>query len=156
MGKPDWFCIIKRRRNEEKMTVKDFQAIVVSSLEEREEITHIMESEHSVLVSCNNQFSFFVNIMESKGAFIHSESNRREIDEYFMSHTDEEFAKDVMNAMKKHPGFYFYFMVFKKLEEMGFIDSGLFSHVMDSIVFYEEEFDKFMAKFLNHYWLGER
>lgn len=73
-----------------------------------------------------------------------------------MSHTDEEFAKDVMNAMKKHPGFYFYFMVFKKLEEMGFIDSGLFSHVMDSIIFYEEEFDKFMAKFLNHYWLGER
>lgn len=83
--------------------------------------------------------------MEPKGDFIHSESDRREVDEYCMSHTDEEFAKDVMNAMKKHLGFYFYFMVFKKLEEVGIIDNGLFSHVMGSIIFYEEEFDKFMA-----------
>lgn len=108
------------------------------------------------MVSCNNRFSFFVNIVESKGAFIHSENDGREVEEYFISHTDEEFARDIVNTMEMHPGFFYYFMIFKKLEEMDIIDDGLFSHVMDSIFFYQKEFDEFIIKLLNHYQLGER
>lgn len=137
------------------MTIKDFQEMFISSLAEREEVTHIMESEHSVLVSCNNCSSFFVNIVESKRAFIHSENDGREVEEYFISHTKEEFARDIVKMMETQPGFFYYFMIFKKLEEMNIIDDGLFSHVMDSILFYQKEFDEFIVKLLNRYRLGE-
>ena len=89
------------------MTVKDFQAIFISSLAKQKEINHIIESDNSVLVSCNDNFSFFVNIMESKGIYVHNESDEKAMEEYFATHTDEEFAKDIVDMTAVHPGFFY-------------------------------------------------
>lgn len=48
------------------MIVKDFQSLVSNALVNQEEIIHILDSDTSLLVSCENNSCFYVNILESK------------------------------------------------------------------------------------------
>ncbi len=53
--------------------------------------------------------------------------------------TSKELQVLITNTLSTHPGFFFYFMIFMKLEEMRIIDKALFYHLNDSIVYYENE-----------------
>lgn len=79
----------------------------------------------------------------------------RQEKEYFATHTKLKFTKELADMSVGHPGFFYYFIVFKKLEEVGIIDNALFCHIMDCIVYYNHEFDEFMVRILNHYNIGE-
>ncbi len=46
-------------------------------------------------------------------------------------------------------------MIFAKLEEMGIIDKGLFYHLNDSVVHYEDELSLFIVKLLAHVNVNE-
>lgn len=133
------------------MTVKNFQALVIHALSKQKEILHILESSNSFLVSCIDESSFFINVLESKSRFVHDEIDNGFASQYMETHSEEEFVQDVLDMANAHPGFFFYFMIFSKLEGMGIVDNGLFYHILDSIIYYENEFDEFMAKMLSHY-----
>lgn len=137
------------------MTTKDFQILIINILSHKKEILHIFESNDSLLVTCNDESSFFVNILESKHTFIHDESDAEFINQYMETHSEEEFARDILNMAATRPGFFFYFTAFSKLEEMEIIDSGLLYHIMDSIIYYEREFDEFIIKTLWQYGIGD-
>lgn len=137
------------------MTIKDFQILIINILSHQKEILHIFESDDSLLVTCNDESSFLVNIFGSKHTFIHDESDAGFINQYMETHSEEEFARDILKMATTRPGFFFYFMTFSKLEEMKIIDSGLLYHIMDSIIYYEREFDEFIVKTLWQYGIGD-
>lgn len=136
------------------MTIKDFQIIVINTLSHQKEIFHIFSSNNSLLLTCNDKSSFYVNIFESKHTFIHNESDAEFINQYMETHSEEEFVRDILNMAVTSPGFFFYFTAFSKLEEMEIIDSALLYHIMDSIIYYEREFDEFIVKTLRQYGIG--
>lgn len=137
------------------MTIQDFHKLLSGILKKQEQIHHILESGNSFLVSCQDDATFFINITESKKTFIHDGNNMRQEKEYFATHTKLKFTKELADMSVGHPGFFYYFIVFKKLEEVGIIDNALFCHIMDCIVYYNHEFDEFMVRILNHYNIGE-
>ena len=92
-----------------------------------------------------------MNILESKYTFIHNTSENENIQQYILTHSKKEFAEDLLSIAKEHHAFFIYFMIFTKLEEKGVIDSGMFYHIVDNIVFYEQEFEEFMIRVLCHY-----
>ena len=130
------------------MTLDDFQRLLTCALYDQGEICHILNSNNSLLVSCDDKSNFYINILESKWTFIHDDYEETYAREYLATHTDEDFAEDILNMVKCHPGFFLYFMIFTKLEEMGIIDRGLFYHLNDSIVHYEDELSLFIAEVL--------
>lgn len=133
------------------MKMEDFRRILCDALNNGKMIIHVLESDNSILVACNDQSNFFINIIESKRTFIHDNKMNEFTEEYLSTHTDEEFAKDILGMVIKYPEFFCYFMIFNKLEEMHIIDTGLFYHIMDSIIGNKEEFDEFIGKLLNCY-----
>lgn len=137
------------------MTQKDFQTLICDALSGQKEIFNILNSEKSILVSCVDESSFLVNILESKLTFIHDEQEEKFASEYLASHTDEDFAADILDMAVTHPSFFLYFMLFSKLEEMEIIDRGLFCHLCDCIIDSENELDRFLTKILEHFRLGD-
>lgn len=132
------------------MTLDDFQRLLTRALYDQSEICHILNSNNSLLVSCDDESNFYINILESKWTFIHDDYEEAHAKEYLATHSDEDFAEDILNMSTCHPGFFLYFMIFSKLEEMGIIDRGLFYHLIDSIVHYEDELSQFIVELLAH------
>lgn len=130
------------------MTSKFFQTILTNALTYQNEIIHILNSECSLLVSCNDGSNFYINILESKPTFIHDNQEEKYAMDYYSSHSVEDFRNAVLDLKTYHPGFFLYFLIFTKLEELGIIDSGLFFHLNDSIVHYEKELDVFTIELL--------
>ncbi len=130
------------------MTLDNFQRLLTCALYNQNEITHILNSYNSLLVSCDDESNFYINILESKWTFIHDDNEERYAREYLATHTDENFAEDILNMASGHPAFFICFMLFTKLEEMRIIDRGLFYHLNDSIVHYEDELSLFIAELL--------
>lgn len=60
----------------------------------------------------------------------------------------------IKNTLSTNPGFFFYFMIFMKLEEMRIIDKALFYHLNGSIVYYENELNAYIIELLNHFKLS--
>lgn len=137
------------------MTQKDFQTLICDALSEQKEICNILNSEKSILVSCADESSFLINILESKLTFIHDEQEEKFESEYLASHSDEDFAADILDMAVTHLSFFLYFMVFSKLEEMDIIDRGLFYHLCDCIIDSENELDQFLIKVLAHFRLDD-
>lgn len=128
------------------MTSKDFQLLFANALSTQENICHILNSDNSLLISCTDKSDFFINILESKQKFARDDRQEKFANEYLATHSDEEFAQDILSLTSSHPGFFLYFMVFMKLKEMGIIDNFLFDHLNTSIVYYEDELNAFIAK----------
>ncbi|MDE6846969.1 MAG: hypothetical protein K2J99_14570 [Lachnospiraceae bacterium] len=137
------------------MTLDDFQRLLTCALYDQNEICHILNSNGSLLVSCDDESNFYINILESKWTFIHNDCEEKYAREYLATHTDEDFAEDILSMTTCHLGFFLYFMIFTKLEEMGIIDRGLFYHLNDSIVHYEDELSLFIAELLAHINLSD-
>jgi len=129
------------------MTLDNFQRLLTCALYNQSEITHILNSDNSLLVSCDDESNFYINILEPKWTFIHDDEERY-AREYLATHTDENFAEDILNMAIGHPAFFVCFMVFTKLEEMGIIDRGLFYYLNDSVVHNEDELSLFIAELL--------
>lgn len=132
------------------MTPVDFQTFISNILSNQEEIIHILNSDHSLLVSCTDGSSYFMNILESKRTFIHDDSEEKFVNEYITTHTKENFAQNLLNLVSGHSGFFLYFMIFTKLKELGIIDSGLLYHLIDNVVHYEKELDEFTVRLISH------
>ena len=122
------------------MTLEHFRRLLACALYNQIEICHILNSNNSLLVSCDDNSNFYINILESKRTFIHDDYATEYTNEYLATHTDKNFAEDILNMATCHHGFLLFFMIFAKLEEMGIIDRGLFYHLNDSIVHHEDEF----------------
>lgn len=133
------------------MTLKEFQKEIVNILLDHEIIENIYAGDTSVLINCTDESCFLVNILKSKFTYIHSNMDNNIFDKYIKTHTDEEFAKDVLSTIKAHPAFFFCFMLLKKIEELEIIDQGLFLHIMDQIAFREQEMEEFVINLLSHY-----
>ena len=88
------------------MTTKDFQILIINILSHQKEILHIFESDDSLLVTCNDESSFLVNIFGSKHTFIHDESDAEFINQYMETHSEEEFTRDILNMAATRPGFF--------------------------------------------------
>ncbi len=69
------------------MTVTDFQSLVSNALLKQKEIIHILDSDTSLLVSCENNSCFYVNILESKQVFIHDNHEENWKQEYLSTHS---------------------------------------------------------------------
>ena len=132
------------------MTLESLRRLLACALHNQREICHILNSNNSLLVSCNDDSNFYINILESKRTFIHDDYETKYTNEYLATHTDENFAEDILSMAARHHGFLLYFMIFAKLEEMGIIDRGLFYHLNDSVVHYEDELSLFIVKLLAH------
>lgn len=132
------------------MTSSDFQLLLSNTLSNQNEIDHILNSDNSLLVSCTDKSNFLLNILESKRTFIHDDHEEKFANEYIATHSAEDFWEAVLELKNSHPGFLLYFLIFAKLEELGIIDSGLFFHLNDSIVYYEKELDTFTIELLRH------
>ncbi len=130
------------------MTLENFQKLISTALSYQDNVCHILNSDTSLLVSCNDGSSFYINILESKPAFIHDNQEEKYAMDYYSSHSVEDFRNAVLDLRTYHPGFFLYFLIFTKLEELGIIDSGLFFHLNDSIVHYEKELDVFTIELL--------
>ncbi len=132
------------------MTLERFRRLLACALYKQSEICHILNSNNSLLVSCDDESNFYINILESKRTFTHDDYEAKYTNEYLATHTDENFAEDILSMAGCHHGFLLYFMIFAKLEEMGIIDRGLFYHLNDSIVYHEDELSLFIVKLLAH------
>lgn len=130
------------------MTIKEFEKQIIDALTNHETIVHILESENSLLINCNDKSSFLINILESKFTFVHNEFDDKEIEKYLSTHSEKEFAKDLLGITENHPAFFLYFMLFTKLEEKGIIDKCLYYHILDNIIYYEQEFEKYIIRLL--------
>ena len=137
------------------MTLYNFQRLLTDALYNQGEICHILNSNNSLLVSCDDESNFYVNILESKWTFIHDDYREKYVYEYLATHSKENFSEDILSMAVCHPGFFLYFMIFTKLEEMGIIDRGLFYHLNDSIVHYEDELSIFIVELLAHISINE-
>lgn len=131
------------------MTLHDFQKLISTILSNQEEICHILPSDNSLLVSCDDESSFYINILESKRTFIHDDKKNHYIEEYMATHSDEDFAKDMLDLAACHPVFLLYFFIFTKLNELGIIDDNLLFHLNDSIIYHENELDAFTTALLD-------
>lgn len=131
------------------MTLDDFQILITDTLSNQKEICHILSSNGSLLVSCTNESNFYINILESKRTFIHDDRKESSIEKYITTHSDKDFAKDILSLTTCHPGFFLYFLIFSKLKELGVIDNSLFYHLNDSIIHYENELNAFTIELLN-------
>lgn len=132
------------------MTLKFFQTLTANALNNQNEIICVLNSENSLLVSCTDGSNFFINILESKQTFIHDNQTEKYALEYYASHSVEDFRKIVLDLGTSHPGFFLYFLIFTKLEELGIIDEALFFHLNDCIAHYEKEVDAFTIELLKH------
>lgn len=130
------------------MTPENFQKLLTNALSYQDKVCHILNSDTSLLVSCTDESNFFINILESKRTFIHDNQEEKYAMDYYSSHSVEDFRDAVLDLRTYHPGFFLYFLIFTKLEELGIIDSGLFFHLNDSIVHYEKELDVFTIELL--------
>lgn len=137
------------------MTLADIQLLVFNTLSTHPQISHILNSDHSLIVNCTDNSNFYINILESKRTFIHDSQEEKIVDEYFATHSDIDFAKDILGLTSTHPGFFFYFMIFMKLEEMGIIDKALFYHLNDNIVYYENELSAYIVELLGHFNIND-
>lgn len=133
------------------MTIKELKKQIIDALTSQNIIINISESGNSLLVNYNDESNFLLNILESKFTFIHNASEDEDIKKYILTHSKKEFAEDILSIAKKHPAFFIYFMLFTKLEEKGVIDISLFYHIVDNIVYYEQEFEEFMIRILCYY-----
>ncbi len=132
------------------MTLESLRRLLACALHNQREICHILNSNNSLLVSCNDDSNFYINILESKRTFIHDDCETKYTNEHLATHTDGNFAEDILSMAACHHGFLLYFMIFAKLEELGIIDRGLFYHLNDSVVHYEDELSLFIVKLLAH------
>lgn len=132
------------------MTLTSFQTLIYTILSQQKEIIHVLNSDGSLLVSCDDGSNFFINVLESRRTFIHEDCNEETICEYLSAHTKEDFTQDILNLASSHPSFFMYFLIFTRLEEMRIIDRGLLYHIIDNIIFHENELDEFMAKLISH------
>lgn len=131
------------------MTLNELQKLIGSTLSNQKEICHVLPSDSSLFVNCTDGSNFYINILESKRKFIHDEQKERYIKEYIATHSDEDFAKDILDLAASHPGFLLYFFIFTKLNELGIIDDLLLFHLNDSIVCYEDEINAFTTALLD-------
>lgn len=92
-----------------------------------------------MLIECNDESSFIINIFEPKSDLIRKEQENEYIDKYIETHTDEEFAQDLLSTIKSHPVFFLYFMFLAKLKEIKFVDKYTFSYIMDNVIQHEQE-----------------
>ena len=145
------YSMIKRRIHINAMTTEIFRTILTTSLSTQKEIISILDSNKSLLISCNDESSFYINIIESKQMLIHNNIEEAYIKEYMSTHSKKDFAKDILNMAKSHPSFFLFFMIFSKFEELQIIDYALFYHLLDCIIHYEPELDSFVAEILHHY-----
>lgn len=130
------------------MTLKDFQRLLTCPLYNQNEINYILNADNSLLVNCNDESIFYINILNSKWTFLHDDREERYVREYLATHTDENFAEDILDLAIAHPAFFIYFMIFTKLKEMGIIDRALFYHLNDCVVHCENELGLFIAELL--------
>ncbi len=131
------------------MTLYNFSLLINNALANQAEICQIINSNSSLLVKCTDKSGFFINLLESKQVFIHNDPIEENTHTYKTTHSKEDFAKDVFDMATYHPGFFLYFIVFQKLKELGIIDQGLFYHLTDSIIHYENELDGFTIDLIN-------
>ncbi len=91
------------------MTLENFRRLLARALYNQNEICHILNSNNSLLVSCNDDSNFYINILESKRTFIHDDYEAKYTNEYLATHTDENFAEDILNMAACHHAFLLYF-----------------------------------------------
>ena len=132
------------------MTIKELKKKILDALTSQEMILNISDSEKSLLINCSDESSFFIKISESDIKFTHNDYDD-EVNQYLATHSEKDFAADLLEAMKSHPAFFLYFMIFTKLKEKEIIDTGLFYHIMDNIILCETEFEELIAKLLIRY-----
>lgn len=133
------------------MDIKKLKKLIADALSDYDDICSILNSDSSLLISSIDGSNFLVNILESKRTLIHRDREEKAVQEYLTTHLEEDFAKDILNMVNEHPGFFVCFMLFTKLEEMEIIDRGLFYHLNDSVVRYEDEVSLFIAELLGHF-----
>lgn len=133
------------------MTLKDFQEYLDENLSNSEQILHILKSDNSLLINCNDKSNFLINILESKFTFSHNNANDEKMEAYILRNTKEDFANDLLLTVQNHPAFFFYFMIFSKLEEKKILDTGMFYHILDCIIYNEKDLNEFLVKLLAHY-----
>lgn len=133
------------------MTVKEFRKQLIEALSNQKTKFHILESDASLLITCYDKSSFLLNILESKFTFLHNNCADEEVEYYFATHSNEEFAQDILSTLKSKPAFFFFYMICTKLEEKKIIDSALFYHILDSVISDEQEFEEFLTRVLWNY-----
>ncbi len=84
------------------MTLESFQRLLACSIYNQSEICHILNSNNSLLISCNDDSNFYIRILESKRTFIHDDE--KYTNEYLATHTDENFAEDILSMAACHHG----------------------------------------------------
>ena len=132
------------------MTIKELKKKILDALKNQEMILNIFDYEKSLLINCRDESSFFINILESDIKFTHNDYDD-EVNKYLATHSEKDFAADLLEVMKGHPAFFLYFMLFTKLKEKEIIDTGLFYHIMDNIILCEAEFEELITKLLIRY-----
>lgn len=138
------------------MNISKLQKIIVHALSDQKDILNILNSDNSLLINCTDESDYCISIMKSKHTFIHNDSEEKFADEYLATHSNEDFAKDLLNMTNSHPGFFLYYMIFAKLEEMSIIDRGLFYHLNDSIIHYEDELTLYIIRLLMHFNINNK
>lgn len=131
------------------MEIKDFCSLVIDALTDEKKILHMLESDNSILVTCNDESDFYINILESKRTYIHDREGNEFIKEYITVHDKEDFAKSILGMVKEQPGFFCYFMILHKLEEMKIINTALFYHIMDNIAWNTQELNEFISRLIS-------
>jgi len=133
------------------MEIKDFCSLIIDTLSDEKEIMHMLKSDNSILAACNDGSNYYINILESKRTFIHGREDNEFIKEYMMKHSKEGFAENILGMIEEQPGFFCYFMILHKLKEMKIIDTVLFYHIMDNIIWNTQELNEFISRLLNHF-----
>lgn len=128
------------------MTQKEFQAMVADCLSQDKRIKSVLCADRSLLIGCSDQSSFLMNVLKSQWTFEHCNLEHLSMDECAAAYGKEGFANDLLDMADSHSSFFFLFMLFNKLEEMGIIDEGLFYHLSDSIAHCEDEMGVFLSK----------
>lgn len=136
------------------MTLKNFQEHLVENLIKSEQILHILKSDNSILINCIDESNFLINIIESKFTFLHNNTDDEKTEAYILEHTKNNFAQDLLLTVQDHPAFFFYFMIFSKLEEKKILDAGMLYHILDCVIYYEKDLNEFLIRLLAHYKLS--
>lgn len=135
------------------MTIKELQKKITDALSSHEIIKYVLESDDSILIRCHDKSGFLIHIIESNIA--HNEFKDEYINTYLATHSDSEFAQDLLDITNSHPTFFLYFMIFAKLKELSLIDQCMFYHILDNVIEHEQELNDFLVSLLTHHRIND-
>lgn len=133
------------------MTIKELLKQIADTLSSRKIIKCTLESDNSLLIRCNDKSRFLIHIIESKSNITHNKFRKAYINTYLATHSDTEFAQDILDITNSHPTFFLYFMIFAKLKELDIIDQCMFYHILDNVIEHEQELNDFLIALLTRH-----